>query len=134
MQKSPVLVDSSYYIALTRRGIDPLPMLAYLAMDRGVATCGMVRAEVGRGLKFPRVRQTFHAAWNVMLNVITDNQLWDEAEQMAWTLDRQGTVLPMTDIVIACCAKRLGAVVLTHDGHFKEIPGLKVAMTLDELL
>ena len=134
MQKNPVLVDSSYYISLTRRGLDPLPRLTYLAVDRDLAICGVVRAEVGRGLKFPKARATFHAAWNVMINVITDNQIWDEAEQLAWTLDRQGKVLPLTDLVIAVCAKRLDAVVLTLDYHFKEIPGLKVAMSLDELL
>ena len=134
MPKSPVLVDSSYYISLTRRGLDPLPRLTYLAMDRGLATCGVVRAEVGRGLKFPKVRATFHAAWDVMMNVNTDNQIWAEAEQIAWELDRQGKVLPLTDILIAVSAMRLDAVVLTLDYHFKEIPGLKVAMSIDELL
>ena len=65
-----------------------------------------------------------------MINVPTDEWLWSEAENLAWQLDRQGTTLPLADIVIACCAKRIGAVVLTHDKHFHDIPGLR---TIQEL-
>jgi predicted nucleic acid-binding protein len=35
-------------------------------------------------------------------------------------------VLPAQDILIACCARRIGAVVLTMDTHFSDIPGLRV--------
>jgi predicted nucleic acid-binding protein len=69
-----------------------------------------------------------------MINIITDHQIWDEAEQLAWSLDRQGKVIPLTDVVIACCARSLNATVLTLDYHFKEIPGLNVAMSLEELM
>ena len=132
--KSPVLVDSSYYIGQTRKGINPLPALTYFAVDRDLAVCGVVRAEVGRGIKVPRIREAFHQAWDVMLNVITDNKMWLEAENLAWKLDRDGKTLPLTDILIACCAMKLEATVLTHDHHFLEIPGLRVAMSIEELL
>lgn len=73
----------------------------------------------------------FQAAWNVMINVPTDGRLWDEVEAAAWQLDRQGVILPLTDLVIACCAKRIGAVVLTLDGHFQRIPGVRSVSQLD---
>jgi len=66
-----------------------------------------------------------------MINVPTDNRLWIEVEKMAWALDRQGNILPLTDIVIACCALRIGAVVLTFDSDFFRIPGIRVVTELD---
>ncbi len=126
MAASPVLVDSSFYISCLREGRDPLRLLAVTSAARDVAICGVVRCEVGRGLRQAALRAKFAAVWDVMLNVQTDNGLWAEAERTAWELDRKGMVLPLTDILIASCAKRIGAVVLTLDRHFQEIPGTVV--------
>ena len=126
MAASPVLADSSYYIALLRRGEDPLRALALAAATRDLAVSGIIRCEVGRGLVHPKVRQNFNDFWDVMIQVPTDNHLWEEVEETLWGLDRKGCTLPLPDVVIACSAKRIGAVVLTFDDHFKKIPGVRV--------
>jgi predicted nucleic acid-binding protein len=131
MAASPVLADSSYYLRLLREGQDPLRALALAAATRDVAICGVVRCEVGRALRPARIREHFRASWDVMINVPTDNRLWEETEQTLWELDRQGVVLPLTDVLIACCAKRIGAVVLTYDHHFYEIPGVRATDRLE---
>lgn len=125
MGANPVLVDSSYYIGLTRQGRDPLRELAVVSAQRDVATCGVVRCEVARGIKSEGVLRTFRRAWEVMMYVPTDNRLWSDTEQMLWKLDRQGVCLPLADVVIACCARRIRAVVLTFDRHFQAIPGIR---------
>jgi len=66
-----------------------------------------------------------------MINVPTDNRVWTEVEETLWNLDRQGVTLPLTDVVIACCAKRIGAVVLTYDHHFDMIPDLRITDRID---
>lgn len=129
MAANPVLVDSSYYIHLCRLGRDPLQTLTLAAVDCDLAICGVVRCEVGRGIRQPALHEKFRAAWDVMLNVPTDNRLWRSVEEMAWRLDRQGVTLPLTDIIIGCSALRIGAMVLTFDGHFEQIPGLRVTPT-----
>jgi predicted nucleic acid-binding protein len=131
MAVSPVLPDSCYYIGLLRQGQDPLRALAVAGATRDLVVCGVVRCEVGRALRPTKVRQRFRAFWDVMINVPTDNRLWDEAEQTLWDLDRRGAVLPLTDVVIGCCAKRVGAVVLTFDRHFSQIPGVRATDRLD---
>ena len=131
MAASAVLADSSFYIQLLREGHDPLRALAVAAATRDLVICGVVRCEVGRALRPAKVQQQFHAFWDVMINVPTDNRLWEETEQMLWDLDRQGIVLPLTDIVIGCCARRVGAVVLTYDHHFSQIPGIRVTDQLE---
>jgi predicted nucleic acid-binding protein len=92
---------------------------------RDVAVCGVVRCEVGRGVKSPKILERYQSFWNVMINVPTDHRIWEAVGKMLWRLDRQGTVLPLTDVVVACCALRIGAVVLTHDEHFQLIPGVR---------
>src|ERR1051326_6819711 len=124
MAASPVLADSSFYIGLLRQGQDPLQALAVAAATRDLAICGVVRCEVGRALLPAKVRQKFRAFWDVMVNVPTDNRLWEQAEQLLWSLDRAGKMIPLTDALIACCALRIGAVVLTHDHQFSFIPDL----------
>jgi predicted nucleic acid-binding protein len=131
MAASPVLADSSFYIRRLRERQDPLRALALAAASRDVAICGIVRCEVGRALREPAVLKRFRACWDVMINIPTDNRLWDEVESTLWKLDRQGCVLPLTDVVIACCAIRIGAVVLTFDHHFDEIPGVRAVNRLD---
>ena len=131
MAVSAVLPDSSFYIRLLRNGGDPLRALALAAATRDLAICGVIRCEVGRALRPQKVRERFHAFWGVMINVPTDNRLWEEAEQTLWELDRRGITLPLTDVVIACCARRISAVVLTHDHHFSQIPNLRVTDRLE---
>ena len=125
MSASPVLVDSCWYIDHMRAGRLPLRELEPIAISRDIAICGIVRAEVGRGIRDPAVLKKFQARWDVMLYVPMDNKLWGEVESLTWQLDRTGVILPLTDIIIACCARRISAVVLTFDKHFSRIPGIR---------
>ena len=131
MPASPVLADSSFYIRLLRARQDPLRALSVAAASGDVAICGVVRCEVGRALRPPVLRQRFRDFWDVMINVPTDNRVWSEVEETLWNLDRQGITLPLTDVVIACCAQRIGALVLTFDQHFSQIPGVRTIDRLD---
>jgi predicted nucleic acid-binding protein len=131
MAASPVLADSSFYIGLLRQGQDPLRSLALAAATRDLAVCGVERCEVGRALRPPTVRRQFREFWDVMVNFPTDNRLWAETEQLLWDLDREGKVIPLTDAIIACSAKRIGAVVLTYKKHFSFIPDLRTTDHLE---
>lgn len=130
MPVSPVLVDSSFYIRLLRQGQDPLRALALAAETRDLAVCGVVRCEVGRGLRDAAVLERFRNFWNFMINVPTDDRLWQEVESMLWQMDRKGAVVPLTDVVIACAARRINGVVLTFDDHFRSIPGVRSGNSL----
>lgn len=123
----PILPDSSWYIHESKAKRDPLLELAELSLSRDIATCGMVIAEVGRGIRNPNTLQHYSKAWSVMLYVDSTEKVWRKTLQLAWQLDRQGDVLPIQDVHIAACALSIHAVVLTHDPHFHKIPGLDAA-------
>jgi predicted nucleic acid-binding protein len=122
----PILVDSNVYIDLLRRHLDPAEELTTRISQIDLVICGMVRVEVLRGVRGEKAKTQMTAFFDVLQNVPIDNRLWEETTEMAWTLDRKGIVLPAQDIVIACCARRIGAVVLTMDAHFRRIPGVHV--------
>ena len=86
----------------------------------------MVRVEVLRGVKLPKALARMKEFFSVLQNVPSDDRLWEETAALAWELDRKGWILPAPDLVIACSARRIGAVVLTNDRHFQKVPGLIV--------
>lgn len=118
------MVDSCWYINQMSDGVDPVKTLSYLAESRDIATCGVIKSEVGRGLKQRERFDKFCRAWDVMLYVESTLERWEETMNLAWSLDRKGIVLPLQDVHIAVCASTIGAVILTYDKHFSRIPGI----------
>lgn len=131
--ENALVVDSSFFIDLLQKGLDPGTELLRSVELLDLATCGMIRLEVVRGISAPKLRARVEDFMSVMVNVPTDNKLWMEATQIAWDLGREGWTLPAADILIAASAFRINAAVLTLDKHFDAIPGLKVYRSLDEL-
>jgi predicted nucleic acid-binding protein len=131
--ESLVLVDSCIYITLSKQRLDPSVEILERLQLEDIVTCGMVRLEVIRGIALPKARTHMESFFDVMQNVTTDNKLWEEACELGWKITRKGHNMPAQDIIIAACALRVDAAVLTYDGHFDAIPGLRVLHSLDEL-
>ncbi len=121
-----ILPDSNIYINAARAGIDPFQQFTDFLDEWEFATCGLVVLEVCRGLREPMRLRRFRERFAVMIYLPAANAIWERATQLAWSLDRQGRVLPSTDLLIAATALQAGATVLTHDAHFHQIPGLEV--------
>lgn len=123
-----ILPDSNIYIGILRAGGDPFRDFAagIDEHDWEFATCGMVMLEVCRGLREPHLLKRFRERFAVMIFIPTTNQIWERAAQLAWSLDRQGRVIPAQDILIAAHALATNSIVLTADAHFREIPGLRI--------
>jgi predicted nucleic acid-binding protein len=126
-----ILPDSNFYIGALRAGVDPFPQLDPEIDDREFATCGMVVMEVCRGIRDPNLLRRIRERFSVMIYCPTSNQIWERATHLAWSLDRQGLVLPAQDLIIAACALQAGAAILTADAHFRSIPGLTVLSRLN---
>ncbi len=121
-----VLVDSNIYISLLKSKGDPRPILVEWAGERNLVICGMVRLEVLRGIRSEKFLHSLSVFMDVMVNVPTNQQLWNEAITLACQMDRKGFVISATDAIIAASALRIGAAVLTSDAHFSRIDGLQV--------
>ncbi len=122
----PLLVDSSIYIDLLRAGRSPTDEFRS-ALEKGtLLTCGIIRLEVLRGIINDQVRTWMEELFDEISACPLNEELWREAARLAWGLDRQGTILPVPDLAIASCALRAGAVVVSRDPHFRQIPDLVV--------
>jgi len=86
----------------------------------------MVAMEVCRGRSHQGLYEKFRERFSVMIYIQATSQIWQRATHLAWALDRQGAVLPASDVLIAACALQAGAAVLSRDAHFRKIPGLDV--------
>lgn len=128
---SLILPDSNFYIDCARAGQDPFRVLAAHAEEWEFATCGMVAMEVCRGRSHQGIYEKFRERFAVMIYIQATSQIWRRATHLAWALDRQGLVLPASDVLIAACALQTGAAVLTRDAHFRQIPGLEVHERFD---
>ena len=90
----------------------------------------MVMLEVLRGVRDPNLLKRFRERFAVMIFIPTTHQIWERAVQLAWSMDRQGRVIPAQDILIAAHALTTNSTVLTGDAHFREIPGLRILESL----
>lgn len=121
-----ILIDSCIYIEHLRAGRDPAQVFAPYAQRHDLATCGVIRCEVIRGMRTPKARRALADYMDCLLYIPTLNNVWEAAEEVLWQTDRAGFKIPVTDALIAVCAMKTGGAVLTKDHHFKAIPGLRV--------
>jgi len=128
-----VVADSSFYIHELRQKRQPFLEMEELGDAVEWATTGMVVLEVCRGFSSPSVRDEFLARYASMIFLPTNNRVWEDAARIAWQLDRKGNSIPAQDIIIAAHCLQHDARLLTNDGHFAAVPGLKLAFALDEL-
>jgi predicted nucleic acid-binding protein len=124
-----ILVDSSIYVDWLRRRVDPRHALAHWLKSHEVASCGIIRAEVLRGVLDPAQRARVEQFFDVLQEIPTDAKLWRDVAELAWELDRRGIVLAVPDLAIACCAMRCEARLFTLDADFLKIPNLRVRLS-----
>lgn len=120
------LVDSTVYIGWMRKGHNPIRILAPWLRSGVLVGCGVVRAEVLRGMVAKATKREMELLFEHIPDVPLTEEVWDEIAELAWELDRGGNVLPLTDLAIAACARRARATLVTHDGHFQKIPDLQI--------
>ena len=121
-----LLVDSSAYIDLMRAGGDPRQRLLPFLREGVLYNCGVVRAEVLRGMKSPKARDGMEAFFDIIPEVPSDARLWHYVAHLGWELGRKGKWPPVTDLVIAASALRVGARLVSLDAHFEDVPDLEI--------
>lgn len=121
-----LLVDSAAFIDLLRAGIDFRQRLLPYLRAGSLYSCGIVRAEVLRGIKSPSARDAIEAFFDIIPEVPADARLWRFVSHLGWELGRQGKWPPITDLVIGASALRTNARLVSPDAHFRDIPNLTV--------
>jgi predicted nucleic acid-binding protein len=128
-----LLVDSAVYIGLLRAGVDVRQRLLPALQAGELYNCGVVRAEVVRGIINPRVKAGMIAFFDITPEVPVDAKMWRDISELGWELGRKGKTPPLTDLVIAACAMRIRATLISPDAHFEDVPTLLLRSDLPGL-
>ncbi|HIG28543.1 MAG TPA: PIN domain-containing protein [Verrucomicrobiales bacterium] len=128
-----ILVDSSIFIDWLRNRIDPTKKLINWIHANEICSCGIIRAEVLRGIIKANQRQRIQEFFGILPEIQLTSGLLQEVSQLAWSLDRKGRIVPLTDLIIAVAAMKAEATVISLDHHFKSIPKLKTRKSLPQL-
>jgi predicted nucleic acid-binding protein len=122
------LVDSCIYIGWMRAGTNPVKQLH--TQRRELISCDIVHMEILRGVTDLKIKAYLAEFFSTLPLVPLSPAIMHAATEQAWACDRKGMVLPLTDHIIAACALKVGATIITRDKHFSQIPNLQVATTL----
>lgn len=117
-----VLIDTCAWIDFLRQPQGALgdQVAALLASDEA-ALCGVMQAELLHGAKGRKEQaQLDFLLANVACLDITAAD-WLSAGQLLRDTRAQGLQIPLSDALIATCARRNRVAVLTLDGHFQHL-------------
>ena len=86
MKDTAYLIDSAAYIDLMRAGQDPRQVLAPLLRAGRLYNCGIVRAEVLRGIKIEKAYRQMEQFFDIVPEVPSDPRLWRDVSQLGYDL------------------------------------------------
>lgn len=117
-----VLIDTSAWIDFLRQPQGAMgDEVAQMLTSGAAALCGVVQAELLQGAKGRKEQdQLDFLLANVPCLEITSSD-WLGAGRLLAQLRAKGLQVPLSDALIAVCAKRNKASVLTLDQHFQHL-------------
>jgi len=121
-----LLVDTSIWIEYFR---GRLPDAAAIELGLGQGTVfvtGPILAELLQGVRDAGEAEQLRRCIDAIPYEECRLEDWLAAGEAAFALRRKGMVIPLTDLVIAMVAKRIGAAVYSLDKHFTEIEGVSL--------
>jgi len=125
--KQICLADSSFLISKLRARIDPFQTLKEHRDRYDFATCEVVMLEVLRGIKGAKALSYAQAEFEKLIYVPIQKSTGVIALGLARSLERAGCRVAVPDLLIAACAREIGASVLTFDAHFARMPEVRIA-------
>ena len=125
-----IFLDSPVYIDLMREMKDPRQVLVSAMMAGNLYSCGIVRAEVLRGIAQPKALADMQEFFDIVPEVPMDAKLWQKVAEIGARLGQKGHWPPISTLAIAACAMRVGATIISPDKRFEGIEGLAVLKKL----
>ncbi|GAN34723.1 MAG: PIN domain-containing protein [Candidatus Brocadia sp. AMX2] len=116
-----VIADTCIWVEFFRTKSETSNCLRDLIANNLVAGVGIIIAELLQGIKTHREHEIVLDVFNVIEYLEITKDVWIEAGMLSRRLRSQGKTIPLSDITIACCAKKHQYQVFTIDNHFHAI-------------
>ena len=118
-----VMVDTCIWIA-SEKDADVATLLIELTTRDRLVICGLVYAEILRGLQDPDLRDRRARQFLALQWVESTPEMWRKTAEMARTQDRLGHPVPLTDVHVAALCLENELALWTTDHHFDRFPAL----------
>lgn len=126
MTRDGVLIDTSVLIDFLKDTEPNAAAVATLISSKRILTTGIIMAELLQGARSAKEEEYVAELLNGIPAVEVTAALWTKAGRLSCSLRRKGITLPLSDIAIATVAIEHNLSVFTLDGHFDDIPGVKL--------
>jgi len=122
MSERLILVDSSAWIRyLSDRDSAHTRSITHLLADHRVAINSVIRVELLAGAKDEKQYARLEDVLEGLHALELVDAVWRRAERLRFELGRKGPLVPVPDLVIACCAVIYDCGLLHTDRHFDQI-------------
>lgn len=100
--------------------------LEALILEDSIWVCGGVLFELVQGVKSDNERLQIQTTLSHLKYAEMSKSLWQKAGDLSSSLRKKGLTIPLSDIFIAAVAIEHKLRIFTLDGHFADIPGVKI--------
>ncbi len=121
-----VIADTCIWVEFFRTKSSISNRLRDLISNNLVACVGIIIAELLQGIKTNREREIITEIFDTIEYLEMTREIWIESGNLARELRSHGKTIPLSDIIIACCAKKHQYQIFTIDKHFKHISNIEV--------
>jgi predicted nucleic acid-binding protein len=115
------IVDTSVWIHALRK--HPVPaiksLLERLIDEDKIVMLPMIKLEILSGTRTDEEFLRLKSRLDALPVVSLSDEVWDEAERLAFRLRRKGIEIPLIDTLILACAKAAGSRLIHLDRHFE---------------
>ena len=127
MKPNPkVIADTCIWIEFFRTKSETSNRLKSLIANHLVIGTGIILAELLQGIKTSKEQEIVIDIFNTIEYIEITKALWIKSGNLASVLRSQGKSIPLSDIVIASCAREHQMLIFTIDKHFNDIPHVKL--------
>ncbi|MDA8089255.1 MAG: PIN domain-containing protein [Nitrospiraceae bacterium] len=121
-----VLIDTSAWVEFFRNNPETADTVTKIIEDGRACICGVIYFELLQGIRTGEDPGRLIDLLTALDFMEITAEIWIKAGSISAALRKQGTTLPMSDLLIAATAIERGLSVLTYDEHFSSIPGLNL--------
>jgi hypothetical protein len=130
MTRDGVIVDTSVLIDFLKDKKPNAAAVASLVTSRRIRTTGVIMAELLQGARTSKEEAYVVELLEGIPAIEVSSAVWLNAGRLSCSLRKKGITIPLSDIAIAALAIEHNLSVFTLDGHFKDIPGVKLHKTI----
>ena len=124
--KQKIIVDTSIWIEYFKNN-DQVVKIIDEGLDMNkIFIVGPVISELLQGVRSTKESELLSQYIDAVPFISCQIQDWIDAGNTSYSLRKEGTTIPLTDIIIATIAKNNQAMVFTKDKHFNLLPGVKL--------